>query len=74
MILTIVHCASVYAFRNKQADFESVNNLLQSTPSNIIYDNDIDNFWVKWSLPHNHDQLYSKKEHLINKESALYKF
>ena len=27
-----------------------------------------------WSLPHNHDQLYSKQEHLINKEPALYKF
>ena len=32
----------------KQADFESANNLLLSTPSNIIQDNDVDNFWVKW--------------------------
>ena len=32
----------------RQADFESANNLLQSTPSSIIHDNDIDNFSVKW--------------------------
>ena len=34
----------------KQADFESTNNLLLSTPSNIIQDNDVDNFWGFVSL------------------------
>ena len=32
----------------KQADFESANNQLLSAPSNIVQDNDVDHFWIKW--------------------------
>ena len=32
----------------KQDDFEGANDLLQWTPSDIYYDNDVNYFWMKW--------------------------